>query len=199
MTPQLLLPLVLASASPRRLGLLATVGVPVEADPSEAGEEVAPGTPADRAVLEVARRKAADVASRRPGRPVLAADTLVEIDGVLLGKPDGPGEARRMLLLLSGRTHRVLTGVVLLVPGDPPRHRLSVTEVDFAPLSGEEIDRYVAGTEPYDKAGAYGIQGAAGWFVTAVRGSFSNVMGLPLEQVRLLLAEAGFPVPSLGS
>jgi septum formation protein len=171
----------------------------VETDPSAAAEDLPPGTVVAEAVLVLARRKGSDVAARHPDRVVLAADTLVEVDGEPLGKPTDADDAARMLRLLSGRIHRVLTGVVLAVPGRQPLERLAVTEVEMAGLSDPEIARYTAGAEPYDKAGAYGIQGAAGWFVVSIRGSFSNVMGLPLEQVRGLLSEAGLPLPSLGA
>jgi len=172
-------PLVLASGSARRLEILQTVGVPVETDPSDADESFPEGTPAGEAVVMLARRKAADVAVRHEGRTILAADTLVRVDDEILGKPADPADARRMLRLMSGRWHDVLTGVVDITPA--------------------EIDRYVAGPEPYDKAGGYGIQAVAGWFVAEIRGSYSNVMGLPLEDVRGLLAEAGLPLPSLGA
>ncbi len=189
-------PLVLASASARRRDLLIQVGVPVEVHPSGADEQVPPSITDEQAVLMVARRKADEVAGRHPGRAVLAADTMVRVSGELLGKPAGPHDARRMLELLSGGWHEVLTGVVL-VSGGVTRERLSVTSVRFADLTPGEIDLYVAGPDPYDKAGGYGIQAAAGWFVAEIRGSYSNVMGLPLEQVRDLLAEAGLPLPRL--
>ena len=192
-------PLVLASASARRLELLTRVGIPVESDPSDVAEDLPPGLQVAEAVLILARRKGADVAARHPDRIVLAADTLVEVDGQPLGKPTDADDAVRMLRLLSGRTHRVLTGVVLAAPDREPLERSAVTEVQMARLSDGEIAGYIAGAEPYDKAGAYGIQGAAGWFVVSIRGSFSNVMGLPLEQVRGLLSEAGLPLPSLGA
>jgi len=190
-------PLVLASASARRRDLLEQVGIPVEVDPSGADEQIPPGITDEQAVLLVARRKADEVAQRRAGRSILAADTMVRVDGELLGKPVGPDDARRMLELISGRWHEVLTGVVLVSDGST-RERISVTGVRISRLTPEEIDRYVAGPEPYDKAGGYGIQSAAGWFVAEVRGSYTNVMGLPLEQVRDLLAEAGLPIPRLG-
>jgi len=190
-------PLVLASASARRRDLLEQVGIPVEVHPSGADEQIPPGIGDDQAVVVIAGRKADEVARRHPGRAVLAADTMVRVDGELLGKPARPDDARHMLDSMSGRWHEVLTGVVLIWDGIV-RERLSVTGVRLAHLTREEIERYVAGPEPYDKAGGYGIQSAAGWFVAEVRGSYTNVMGLPLEQVRDLLAEAGLPLPRLG-
>jgi septum formation protein len=191
--------LVLASGSARRRDLLSVVGIDVDVDPSEAPEDLPRGTTAADGVLLLARRKAADVAARHPGRIVLAADTLVEIDGTILGKPADAADARRMLQLLSGRTHRVVTGVVLVRADGSTDERSAETRVRMARLTEAEITAYTEGPEPYDKAGAYGIQGAAGWFVASIEGSFSNVMGLPLEQVRELLTEAGTAVPRLGS
>jgi septum formation protein len=191
-------PLVLASASARRREMLEAVGIPVEIDPSHADESFPDGTPAEEAVVMLATRKASDVAARHPGRAVLAADTMVRVDGLLLGKPADIDDARRMLGLLSGLWHDVLTGVVL-VSGGALLDRLTVTTVRLVDLTPAEIDRYVSGPEPYDKAGAYGIQAVAGWFIAEIRGSSSNVMGLPLDKVRELLAEAGLPLPRLGS
>ena len=191
-------PLLLASGSARRRMLLDEVGGPVEVCAPEIDEGVTPGTTAADAVLIVARRKAAAAAGRHPGRAVLAADTLVAVGETLLGKPVDTDDARRMLRLMSGRWHRVLTGVVLIT-AEGARERVATTRVRFAALDEAEIDRYVAGSEPYDKAGGYGIQGAAGWFVAEIRGSYSNVMGLPLEEVRTLLTESGLPLPRLGA
>jgi septum formation protein len=191
-------PLVLASGSARRRQILETVGIPIEVDPSRADESLPAGLPAEEAVVMLALRKATEVAARHPGRAILAADTLVRVDGQLLGKPNDSADARRMLGLLSGRWHDVLTGVVLVADG-VVRERMAHTRVLFVDSTPAEIDRYVAGPEPYDKAGAYGIQAVAGWFIAEIRGSPSNVMGLPLAEVRELLAEAGLPLPALGS
>ena len=191
-------PLVLASGSARRLEMLQTVGVPVEAHPSNADETFAAGTTAEDAVGMLARRKAADVAARHEGRVILAADTLVRVGDELLGKPADPTDASRMLRLMAGRWHEVLTGVALVKDGEV-RERLSVTRVRLVDITEPEIARYIAGSEPYDKAGGYGIQAVAGWFIAEINGSYSNVMGLPLEEVRQLFAEAGLPLPRLGS
>jgi len=190
--------LVLASSSPRRAELLRQVGLAFEVCAPEADESVDPGTAGDQAVLAVAHRKAAAVAARFPARPVLAADTMVRLGGVLLGKPADPAEARAMLRSLSGRWHEVLTGVVLRRGDGWLGERVGLTEVRLAELTAAEIDRYVAGPEPYDKAGGYGIQERAGWFVAEIRGSAGNVAGLPLEAVRELVIEAGLPLPDLG-
>jgi septum formation protein len=190
--------LVLASSSPRRAELLKQVGLDFEVCPPGTDESVDPGLAGEQAVVAVARRKAEAVAARRPGRPVLAADTMVRLGDLLLGKPADESEARAMLRSLSGRWHDVLTGVVLLRGDRWSGERVSLTRVRLADLTDAEVDRYVAGPEPYDKAGAYGIQERAGWFVAEIRGSAGNVAGLPLEAVRALILEAGLPLPDLG-
>jgi len=152
-------------------------------------EEVGlPGEGAAAAAERLAVAKAREVARRcRSGR-VLAADTIVRVDGLNLGKPTGPDDARRMLRALSGRTHRVVTGVALCGAGGRLRRRSSaVTKVTFRALRKAEIDWYVGTGEPLDKAGAYGIQGRASLFVTAIRGSFTNVVGLPMELIYEML------------
>jgi septum formation protein len=192
-------PLVLASGSARRRELLEQVGIPLEVVPTNADESVGSEVPGEEAVALIAERKAAAVAAHMPGRAILAADTLVRVDGRLLGKPADIAAARTMLTSLAGRWHDVLTGVVLVDNGGEIGRRLSVTRVRLADLTDEEIERYVAGPEPYDKAGGYGIQATAGWFVAEIQGSYSNVMGLPLECVRELLLDAGLPLPNLRS
>ncbi|MFQ5666172.1 MAG: Maf family protein [Candidatus Binatia bacterium] len=192
--------LVLASASPRRQELLARLGIVCDVVPSTLPERPRPHESPDVFVRRAAREKAADVARRRPDAFVLGADTVVAVGGVILGKPADRADARRILQLLSGRTHRVLTAVALV---DPVRRLVDevVAEsvVTFHDLSAEAIDRYVASREPYDKAGAYAVQGGAKRFVVELRGSYSNVMGLPVDEVRALLrrrlpAESGRPV-----
>ncbi len=191
--------LVLASASPRRRDLLETAGFTVEVLPVHLDESPRDGEDGTALALRLACAKAAAGAALRPGRVVLGADTVVLADGVALGKPADRDEARRMLETLSGRWHRVVTGVAVVAADGTLRRAAAGTEVRFADLSAEEIARYVAGPEPYDKAGGYALQGAAGWFVEEVRGSVSNVVGLPLEKVRPLLAKAGWPLPALGA
>jgi septum formation protein len=177
---------------------LAQVGVRFEVCSPGVDESVDPALPGEQAVVAVARRKADAVAARRPGRAVLAADTMVRLGDALLGKPADEAEARAMLRCLSGRWHDVLTGVVLVRGDGWSGQRVSLTRVRFAELTDAEVDRYAAGPEPYDKAGAYGIQERAGWFVAEIRGSAGNVSGLPLEAVRELILEAGLPLPDLG-
>lgn len=183
--------LVLASASPRRSELLRAVGLAFDVAPAGIDERVAEGERAAVAAVRLAEQKARHAAARHPGRPVLGADTVVDAGGELLGKPADADEARAMLRALSGRWHEVVTGIALVVPGAGAATSCAVTRVKFAELSDDEIERYVRGGEPFGKAGAYAIQGAGGWFVEEIRGSASNVIGLPLDRVRLLLRTAG--------
>jgi septum formation protein len=139
----------------------------------------------------MAVRKAAEVAARRPGAWLLAADTLVVLDGSILGKPSGSEDARRMLRTLSGRQHRVVTGVRLRRGNDPGGGLVEESRVTIAPMTEEEIAWYVATGEPLDKAGAYAVQGLGARFIEAVEGSYTNVMGLPARAVYRLMKDAG--------
>jgi septum formation protein len=180
--------LILASASPRRADLLRAAGIEFDAQPADVDESVGDEeAPADY-VQRLARTKADVVAARFPGRVVLGADTAVVVDGHVLGKPSDAADAARMLRLLSGRAHEVLTGVCV-TDGSSPLVEVACTLVEFAPLSAEDIAWYVSTGEPMDKAGAYGVQGRASRFVTAVHGSYSNVVGLPVELVSDMLKQ----------
>lgn len=172
---------VLASLSPRRADLLRAAGFDFDVIPGTADESVHPGESPDTYVRRVAEAKAATVLDRANGRPVLAADTVVVVDGLILGKPRDAAAARRMLDLLSGRTHTVMTGVSLSAA--TVRTEVELTSVQFLPLSTEEIDWYVRSGEPDDKAGAYAIQGLASRFIERIEGSYSNVVGLPIALV----------------
>jgi septum formation protein len=184
--------LVLGSASPRRAALLREMGVPFAIVASDVPEETEAGESPTAFVRRAAIDKGAAVARRRPGDWVLAADTEVAVDGEVLGKPRDAADARRMLRRLSGRVHEVLTGVALFAPGGAcVEARVVRTAVAFRALSDEEIAAYVAGGEPADKAGAYAIQGGAAGFVREVDGSISNVVGLPVDEVRDLLVRHG--------
>lgn len=142
-------------------------------------------------MTRLAREKAEAVLSRRPTSRVLGADTVVELEGLVLGKPRDESDARKMLRALSGRTHRVITGVAVRSRGGWKDHsECRVTSVRFAPLTRRQIDWYVATGEPMDKAGAYAVQGRGALFVRELRGSYSNVVGLPLDVVFRAL---GFP------
>lgn len=184
--------LVLASASPRRVELLALVGiVPDRIDPADIDETPLRGETPPRLAARLAVAKAAAVAARSPGAVVLAADTVVAVGRRLLEKAADEAEAARFLKLLSGRNHRVLTGVAVAA-GGKVRHRVVDTRVTFKVLSEAEIAAYVASGEWRGKAGGYGVQGRAGAFVPRIVGSYPAVMGLPLPETVNLLAGAGW-------
>lgn len=184
--------LVLASRSPRRAELLARAGYRFDVAPADVDERPRDGEEPGRLVRRLAWRKARVVAARHPGAVVLGADTVVVVDDdVVLGKPDGDADAARMLRRLSGRKHRVATGVVVRAPH---RRRAGVcwTDVFFRPLSERDMAWHAAGGEAADKAGGYAIQGRASRFVTRIDGSYANVVGLPVHLVDRLLDEVGF-------
>jgi len=180
------LPLVLASASPRRAELLRLAGFAFTVAHADVDETPHPGEPAATYVRRLAEEKAAAVADGHPGAVVLGADTTVVVDGDILGKPADDGEAAAMLRRLQGRAHEVLTGVAVVAP-DGRNSAVAETRVWMAPMSEAEIAAYVASGEPRDKAGAYGIQGRAARFVTRIDGSYPNVVGLPVALVHDLL------------
>ena len=185
-------PLILASASPRRADLLAAAGVAFDVVHADVDERVHASETPEAYVRRMAEAKAREVSGQTPNRLVLAADTVVVVDGQILGKPSDPADATRMLQMLSGRTHKVVSGVSLMTRGRPVvETRLEVTAVEFAPLSRQEIDWYVASGESMDKAGGYAIQGWASRFVTRIDGSHSNVVGLPMALVYQMCTEAG--------
>jgi septum formation protein len=176
--------LVLASASPRRAELLRAAGIAFDAQPAHVDESVHAGETPTAYVRRVAEDKARAVHQQRPDLIVLAADTTVVVDHHILGKPEDDADARRMLRLLSGRSHQVITGVTVAGPGGAAvETRVETTTVEFARLSTEDIDWYVASGEPMDKAGAYAIQGLASRFIPRIDGSYSNVVGLPVALV----------------
>lgn len=175
--------LILASASPRRRELLARAGIEFDIVPSALEEmRLADESGADYA-LRMARDKAAAVSGDYRGALVLAADTIVEIDSTVLEKPADPDDARRMLRMLAGRTHTVVTAFALARNGEIVESEPVISRVTFRTLADSEIDAYIATGEPFDKAGAYGIQGIAAGFIAHVEGSRDNVMGLPTDQV----------------
>lgn len=186
--------LILASASPRRRELLARVGVPLEVIPADADETPRAGEPAVAYAERLAADKAALVVEARPGRWVLAADTVVEIEGAILGKPGDRDEARAMLRRLLGATHRVTTGFAVLGPGGAGRVASVTTEVSMRDAVDAEVEGYLDSGEWRGKAGGYAVQGIAAALVTEVRGSITNVIGLPLAEVVVALRELGAPV-----
>jgi len=176
--------LVLASASPRRSELLRAAGIEFTVRVADIDETILPDESPEEYVLRLAREKAQAVA--QDGEWVLGADTTVVINGEIAAKPVDAEDARRMLRLLEGEWHEVLTGVAL-VGGGQTLAEVAVTRVKFAEMTEAEIDWYVATGEPMDKAGAYGIQGYAARFVESIEGSYSNVVGLPVQVVYRML------------
>ncbi len=185
--------LILASASPRRAELLKQIGLDFSTHPANADETPLPAESAEACVERLAREKALAVAAEYPEALVIGSDTSVVLGGDILGKPVSRADACATLARLSGKVHQVMTGVALAHRGQC-RSCLVVTDVEFRQLGGDEINAYVASGEPMDKAGSYGIQGLGGIFVKELRGSYSAVVGLPLQQTAELLARAGFPV-----
>lgn len=189
---QLSAPLILASASPRRIELLRILGLDFAVMQSGADETFVPGEAPLAHVLRLSAEKARRVAVAHSGSWVLGADTIVVIDGEVLGKPDGPEEARQMLKKLSARAHTVYTGFTLV--RRDARIALSegiVSTVIFRAISEDELSWYVHSAEPYDKAGAYAVQGMGAFFIKEIQGSYTNVMGLPLCEVVDMLKKAG--------
>ena len=186
-----LLPVVLASASPRRRQLLGQFGFAFEVRPAHTDETPHPGEEPTGYVERVAREKAVAVA--RPGELVIAADTTVDLGGEIFAKPEDDDDARRMLRRLSGRDHEVHTGIALAVHGRLVS-TVETTVVSMATISAAQIDWYVATGEPADKAGGYAVQGIGGIFVTSIAGSVSNVVGLPLSVVARVLGDYNLEV-----
>jgi septum formation protein len=177
--------LVLASQSPRRAEILRQAGIPFTVRPSNVDESALDGEDPILYVRRLAEAKAA-AAEVSSGDTVLGADTTVIVDGQMLAKPADAEDARRMLALLSGRRHEVITGVCLL-RGTERKSAHAVTAVWFSALTGEDIEQYVASGEPMDKAGAYAIQGLASKFITRIEGDYFNVVGLPVSLVWRML------------
>jgi septum formation protein len=189
--------LILASASARRAEILRAAGIPFETLPTNLDESPRAGETIEAMVLRLAEAKArtavASLKSRNETAIVIGADTVVDLDGDVLGKPGSARVAREMLHKLSGRTHRVVTGLALIrVPDGEARLELETTQVRFAALTPEEIDLYAATDEPLDKAGAYAIQGIAGCYVEGIEGCYFNVVGLPLARLYRMLKDLGW-------
>jgi septum formation protein len=187
--------LILASASPRRLDLLARIGVvPDAVIPAEIDESVPKGELPRQHALRLAREKAAAVAAKEPDALVLAADTVVAVGRRILPKVEDEETLRACMRLLSGRRHRVLTGVALAIPTKAIRERLVETMIAMKRLSEEEIDFYAGHDEWRGKAGGYALQGYGEVFIRHIGGSYSNVVGLPLAETRVLLKSAGYSI-----
>ncbi|MGD0907948.1 MAG: Maf family protein [Candidatus Acidiferrales bacterium] len=191
--------LILASSSPRRAEILREAGISFDICAARIDETVRPGESAQEVVARLAEAKARNSAAQIQKAAVdencivIGADTSVELNGEIFGKPRDPTHAREMLIALSGRTHRVLTGLFLLrFPDGVTRSAVESTSVTFAPLTRDEIQTYVASREPFDKAGGYAIQGRAGRYIPKIEGCYFNVVGLPLAKVYTLLQELGW-------
>ena len=187
--------LILASSSPRRAEILANAGLPFSVLSSAVDESPYPGEAPAALVQRLANAKADLVTARAIGPAVvLGADTVVVLDDKILGKPRSTEEARHMLRQLSGRTHSVLTGVAMIrLPDGERRQFIESTLVHFRPITEEELSSYLATEEPYDKAGAYAIQGQAGRYIPRIEGCYFNVVGLPLSRVLTELQTLGWP------
>ena len=176
---------ILASQSPRRKELLGLLGIPFEIQVSQADESMNPGEDPAQQVAQVSRRKALAIQAENDA-VVIAADTIVVCDGEILGKPRSKEDACRMLSMLSGRSHLVMTGMTVMHNRQTHSHT-EITEVFFRELSQKEILRYVESGDPMDKAGSYGIQGGAALFVEKLQGDYYNVMGLPVCRLTQML------------
>lgn len=189
--------ILLASASPRRLELLQSLGFAVRVEPSRYDEPEDPAAAPLELAIRHAAAKARDVRDRFPDEVIVAADTVVDVDGRALGKPRDAAQAHQMLRTLSGREHQVHTAYAIALPG---RANLfedhATTRVRFYPLDDDEITAYVASGEPMDKAGAYGIQGRAASLVASIDGDFYTVMGFPLARFVRALGQLGFALPT---
>jgi septum formation protein len=190
--------LILASASPRRAEILRTLGIPFRVEASDADESLLPGECASDHAVRLARAKAETVRARHPAALILAGDTIVTLDGTVLGKPADAAEAVGMLLQLQGKTHEVVSALALAMPEGAGRaartlSRIQVTAVTIRPLGPALAEAYAATGEPFDKAGGYGIQGKGAALVEAISGDYSGVVGLPVPLLLRLLGEAGFP------
>jgi septum formation protein len=183
--------LILASSSPRRQELLREIGIPFQVHAANINEDQRPAETPMEYALRLAREKAQVVSKQYPQNYVLGADTIVVLQGEVLGKPKDHADAARMLRLLSGRAHEVTTAVSLIASGTLAETRASTTKVYFREIGEAEIQQYVAGGEPMDKAGAYAIQGGASRWTDRIEGEFSNVVGLPLSLVTEMLKITG--------
>ena len=183
---------ILASASPRRRELLTLVGIAHDVEPADIDESLLPGERPAAHAERLARTKARTIADRRPDAVVIAADTIVVVDGDVLGKPRDEAAARAMLKRLGGRTHVVLTAVAV-ARGSRTESAVESVNVTFRSVTDDEIGSYVATGEPMDKAGAYGIQGFGATIVERVDGDYFSVMGLGLRRLVELLARVGAP------
>ncbi len=197
--------LILASASPRRAELLSMLGLSFRVVPADLSEELLPDETPEVHVERLSREKAARVREDHPDGLIVAGDTIVVLEGVVLGKPEDEAAAVRMLMTLQSRTHTVMSGIAVGSPGEVIRSAVECTEVTFRGMDEEEARAYVATGEPLDKAGAYGIQGLGASLVLSVRGDYFAVVGLPIPALLRVLESVGWSYsfgvlrPSVGS
>lgn len=190
--PKITAPIVLASASPRRSELMALAGIHCSIVPADICEEVLPNEQPAEHVMRLSREKAQAVAQRTNGRFFIGADTVVVLEGRIMGKPADEAQAFEMLTALSGHTHQVITGIAVFDRETGACRTGSVsTDVLFKTLTGEEVRDYIATGCPMDKAGAYAIQGGAVHFIRSINGSYTNVIGLPMTELYEMLQSAG--------
>lgn len=182
---------ILASASPRRRELFSIICADYDVEVSHVDESAVSETSPEKLCMALAQLKASDVAERNPDSCVIGADTIVCIDDLVLGKPCDREDAVRMLTMLSGRSHHVLTGICIYLGGQLIANRFCDTEVVFKTLTPAEIESYVSSGDPFDKAGAYGIQNGAARFCERINGDFFNVVGLPVNLLYETLVESG--------
>lgn len=175
--------LILASASPRRRELLTYITDDFKVIPAKNEEKIDLSLSPEKAVIYVAEQKAEEVSGLYPDDLVIGSDTMVFCGNTPLGKPKDCADAKKMLKMLSGKAHKVITAVVIAAHGKAARSFAEETEVEFYPLTEEEIERYVESGEPMDKAGAYGIQGSGSLLIKGIRGDYYNVMGLPVGRL----------------
>lgn len=187
--------LILASRSPRRSELLSSLGLEFTVSPSKVEESTDPGQSPEQNATNIARDKARWVARNNPGSYVLGADTIVVLGQEIIGQPTDEEDARRILSKLAGKQHRVITGVVLINPEAKEYETAVVSTVIIKTVPENKIRSYIATGEPLDKAGAYAIQGEGAFLVESWEGSWSNIVGLPLEALTDLFKQAGFPLP----
>jgi septum formation protein len=187
--------LILASRSPRRSELLRSLGLEFEVSPSHVEETTDSARSPEQNATNIARDKARWVAQANPGNYVLGADTMVVLGQEIIGQPTDEEDAFRILSKLMGKQHRVITGVVLITPKSEVYETTVISTVSIKTVSEDKIRSYIATGEPLDKAGAYAIQGEGSFLVESWQGSYSNIVGLPLEALTHLFQQVGFPVP----
>ena len=174
--------IILASASPRRKELLSQIGITFEIIKAEKEEHITSSIPTE-VVKELSMQKAKEVAAKCDGSIIIGADTIVAMEGQILGKPKDRADAMRMLRLLQGKKHQVITGVTVLLGSTNTLSFAEVTDVSLYPMTDAQIERYIATKEPMDKAGAYGIQGRFAAYVRGIEGDYNNVVGLPIGRL----------------